>query len=150
MLCALPLAQTFMKSESGMELVICCLVIASLCFHSFTSFFHSLSNSFCSLVNSPLVLFVFDIGLTGSSLVPSIWSRIPWAYMAQMKQFLNITQLELDTSSLGIQRNLSPSLVVVDILLDLKVCNIHNQRYSWMLYFQVNYFDVFEDWAWGP
>ena len=54
---ALPLARTFMKSESRMELAICCFVTASPCFQSLTSFFHSVSSFFCSMVSPSLAFF---------------------------------------------------------------------------------------------
>src|SRR6202522_160808 len=82
---AVPLARIFINSESGMELAICCLAIASPCFHSFNSFFHSRSNCFSSSENSSLVLTDVDIGSLGSIPVPSIWESIPRASRDQAK-----------------------------------------------------------------
>ena len=46
---------------------------------------------------------------------------MPLASSAQMKCSLNITQLDLDTSSLGICKNLSPSFVLVDISSEIRI-----------------------------
>ena len=116
--CAVPLARTFIKSESGMELAICCFATASPCFHSLVSFLQSVSNFVCSAVNAPLVRSSTEIGLAGSLLVPSTWSKIPRASSAQMKRSLKMTQLLPDTSSLGMRQNSSPSFVEADIYVD--------------------------------
>ena len=98
-----------------MELAICCFASASFCFHSRNSFFHSLSNSFSALDR---VLVSWDLagtGSPGSSVIPLTWLRIAHASSAQKNLSLYNTQLEPETSSFGIHRNLSPSFEVVVI-----------------------------------
>ena len=104
-----------MKSESGMELVICCLAMASFSFHSHNSFFHSLSNSFSA---SDRVLVSRDLAGTrsaGSPAIPLTWLRIVRTSSAQKNLSLYNTQLEPETSSFGICRNSLPSFEVVVI-----------------------------------
>src|ERR1700678_2658624 len=106
-----------MKSEFGMELAICCLVIASPWFHSFRSFFHSLSNNFCASDNTPSR--TKDVsGSFGDCKVPSTCSVNPRASTDQRKRSLKITQLEPDTSSFGMRKKSLPNFIVVDILMD--------------------------------
>ena len=121
-----------MKSESGMELVICCLAIASPWFYSFRSFFHSLSNNFPASDNNPSHA-KDGIGSFGDCEVLSTCPVNPQASIDQKKQSLKITQLEPDTSSFGMHKKLLPSFIVVDILMDRR-SEIRKIAMVWILF----------------
>ena len=115
-----PLEHIFKKSESGIKLATCCFATASPALHSLSSFFHSLSNFPFSADKTSLQSFS-GMGLIGSLPVPSMCSMMPLASSVQMKCSLNMTQFDPDMSSLGIRRNLLPSLVLMDIVRDLGI-----------------------------
>ena len=99
--CAVSLEWIFINSESGMELAICCLAMASPCFHSFSSFFYSFSNNFSASDSNPS-LAEDGIGSAGDFEVPSIFSVNPWVSTDQRNRSLKIMLNKIQTIAIFI------------------------------------------------